>query len=425
MRQTSSVIQDPLLWRGKVLNWLKQFDTFCFFDSSQDKGHPSSYDFLAGAGVKRAYSSSDTTSLAGFHQFLLQKNSWLFGHLGYELATAENIPRKPKEDPLQFPDIVFFEPEVTICLKNNQLQIFAAQSETVLEALRHTSSSLGMPTQLSVTVRHRMEKERYLQTLQQLQYHLHRGDCYEINFCQEFFAEEATMDPFALYARLNLISPTPFSALYRRGGQWLICASPERFLKKTGNTLISQPIKGTLARSSQPNKSLDQERQQLLNSEKEKAENVMIVDLVRNDLSRVCKEGSVQVEELFGIYSFAQVHQMISTITGQLEEGASFADIINATFPMGSMTGAPKKRVLELIEQYEPRKRGIYSGSVGYLAPNGDFDFNVVIRSLVYHAANKYLSWHTGSGITVYSNAEKEWEECRIKASAIEKVLKG
>ncbi|MGZ3851130.1 MAG: chorismate-binding protein, partial [Flavisolibacter sp.] len=161
----------------------------------------------------------------------------------------------------------------------------------------------------------------------------------------------------------------------------------------------------------------------LRNSQKDQSENVMVVDLVRNDLARICREASVKVEELFGIYSFPQVHQMISTVSGRLKEGTGFSRILEATFPMGSMTGAPKHRVMELIDAYEERARGIFSGSVGYVSPEGDFDFNVVIRSIMYNARDHYLSYQVGSGITFYSEPEKEWEECLLKAAAIKKVL--
>lgn len=167
------------------------------------------------------------------------------------------------------------------------------------------------------------------------------------------------------------------------------------------------------------------ERENLLNSQKDRAENVMVVDLVRNDLSRICREGSVRVDELFGIYSFAQVHQMVSTVSGVLPDNYAFPDMLKATFPMGSMTGAPKVSVMKLIDQHEQAKRGIFSGSIGYISPDGDFDLNVVIRSLMYNHSTKYLSCKVGSGITIYSEAAKEWEECLLKAKAIEEVLKG
>ena len=219
------------------------------------------------------------------------------------------------------------------------------------------------------------------------------------------------------------ISPNPFSALYRLNDKYCICASPERYFKKSGNKIFSQPIKGT-AKRNLANPELDEfSKQRLQNSEKEKSENVMVVDLVRNDLSRVCKSGTVKVDELFGIYSFPQVHQMISTISGDLEDGIDWVDVVKATFPMGSMTGAPKRSVLEIIERYESTKRGLFSGAIGYVTPQGDADFNVVIRIILYNQSTQYLSFQVGSAITFYSNAIEEYEECLLKANAMQQVL--
>jgi para-aminobenzoate synthetase component 1 len=276
-----------------------------------------------------------------------------------------------------------------------------------------------------ITVQSRMGREEYIGIIQKLQQHILRGDCYEINFCQEFFAENVSADPLAIYRSLSNMSPNPFAAFYKLDDKYLLCASPERFLKKTGNKIFSQPIKGTWQRNV-ADAVLDKENKELLyNSSKDRSENVMIVDLVRNDLSRICEEGTVTVEELFGIYSFPQVHQMISTISGRLRPGIQFMDAVRATFPMGSMTGAPKRRVMELIEQYEKTRRGIFSGAVGYITPEGDFDFNVVIRSILYNESRRYLSFPAGSGITWYSDPGNEYEECLLKAAAIRKVLMG
>jgi para-aminobenzoate synthetase component 1 len=239
----------------------------------------------------------------------------------------------------------------------------------------------------------------------------------------EFFAEDVKLDPLYCYQSLTTISPNPFSAFYKVNNSYLLCASPERFLRKEENKLISQPIKGTIKRNTTDAADDELLKQQLYKSEKDRSENVMVVDLVRNDLSRVCKEGSVQVDELFGIYSFPQLYQMISTISGEVNETLSFTDVLCATFPMGSMTGAPKRKVMQLIEQYEQSRRGLFSGAVGYISPTDDFDFNVVIRSIFYNAATNYLSYMVGSGITYYSNAEQEYEECLLKADAIRKVL--
>ncbi|MDQ3277477.1 MAG: anthranilate synthase component I family protein, partial [Bacteroidota bacterium] len=231
------------------------------------------------------------------------------------------------------------------------------------------------------------------------------------------------LDPFAVFQNLMAVSPNPFSAFYRQEDKFLLCASPERFLAKRGSRLISQPIKGTIRRDLADRQQDQRLKEALRLSAKEQSENVMVVDLVRNDLTRVCKPASVTVDELFGIYSFPQVHQMISTVSGEIQEGVLFSNILQATFPMGSMTGAPKRRVMQLIDAYEPSARGLFSGSVGYKTPGGDFDFNVVIRSILYNQSNQYLSYLVGSGITFYCDAEQEWEECMLKAEAIKKVL--
>jgi para-aminobenzoate synthetase component 1 len=256
-----------------------------------------------------------------------------------------------------------------------------------------------------------------------LQKHILRGDCYEINFCQEFYAENTIIQPLEVYKKLVDLSPNPFACYYKLNHQFLLCASPERYVKKEDNQIISQPIKGTSKRNNQNSEVDIQHKTTLQNSTKDKSENVMVVDLVRNDLSKICTEGSVKVIELFGIYSFPQVHQMISTISGELKPNTNFAQVLEATFPMGSMTGAPKLKVMQLTEQYEQTKRGIYSGCVGYIAPNGNFDFNVVIRSIMYNATNQYLSYQVGGGITFYSVPEQEYEECLVKAEAMKKVL--
>ena len=211
--------------------------------------------------------------------------------------------------------------------------------------------------------------------------------------------------------------------MYKLDDKFLVCASPERYLKKVGSKIFSQPIKGTSKRNVKDTDEDEKSKKDLIESEKETSENVMVVDLVRNDLSKVCVEGSVKVEELFGVYSFPQVHQMISTVSGTVSAQVKFTDILKATFPMGSMTGVPKKRVMGLIEQYEKTKRGLFSGSLGYINPEGDFDFNVVIRSILYNQSAKYVSIQAGSAITYYSDAEKEYDECLLKIEAMKKVL--
>ena len=202
----------------------------------------------------------------------------------------------------------------------------------------------------------------------------------------------------------------------------MLSASPERYLKKVGEKVISQPIKGTAKRSFD----IEQDaflKKELKNSAKERSENIMIVDLVRNDLSHTATKGSVVVEELCQVYTFKQVHQMISTIISKVDATVSPVEIIKTTFPMGSMTGAPKVSAMKIIEELEVTKRGLYSGAVGYFTPTGDFDFNVVIRSILYDAKKQYLSFSVGSAITAQSIPENEYEECLLKAKAMFEVL--
>jgi para-aminobenzoate synthetase component 1 len=403
-----------------LLNWAARFGNFCFLDNSGYAMAQQQYECLLAAGVKQSVQAGENTWQDV--NALIAKKGWVFGHLSYE-AAHHLYGLTPKKDEVGFPLFYFFQPQMVISLKGDQLSIKGENVERVFQEIEATAITAAKCFN-SLLMEPRLQKEAYIQTIQQLQAHIQRGDCYEINFCQEFFAEGATINPVDVYRQLVQLSPNPYSAFYRVHDQYLICASPERFLARKGRRLLSQPIKGTAQRSW--DKVIDEQlKNELLQSQKERSENVMIVDLVRNDLSRICKEGSVQVDELFGIYPFPQVHQMISTISGEIEEGMTFSQIMEATFPMGSMTGAPKRRVMELIHQYEPVSRGIFSGAVGYIAPGGDFDFNVVIRSIMYNAATAYLSYQTGSGITFYADAEREWEECLLKGEAIKKVLTG
>lgn len=415
--------------KQKVLNWAQRFNTFCFLDNHQYQFLPHSQECLLGAGVKRQLKANAGNALEQLQEFIGDNQSWLFGHLGYDLKNEIEKVHSSHVDAIGFPDLFFFEPENLVRLTEQEIVIEGANPTLVFEEINNAVSRDILKT-TPPAISSRLSQEEYITAIKKLKEHILRGDCYEINFCQDFFAEDCMIDPLNIYERLSMESPNPFSALYRTNDQWLICASPERFLKKQGNTILSQPIKGTSKRELL-NTELDElNKLDLYHSAKDRSENVMVVDLVRNDLAKICKKGTVKVDELYGIYSFPQVHQMISTISGELTDDISFSEIIHATFPMGSMTGAPKKRVMDLIEQYETTKRGIFSGAVGYISPEGNlptgqagFDFNVVIRSIMYNAATSYLSFKAGSGITFYSDPEMEWEECLLKAAAIKKVL--
>jgi para-aminobenzoate synthetase component 1 len=273
-----------------------------------------------------------------------------------------------------------------------------------------------------IEIKSRISKKDYLQKVDKIQEHIHKGDIYEANFCQEFYAENTRISPLHIYEDLNTISEAPFATFLKIDHQFLLCASPERYLKKEGPKIISQPIKGTAKRFEDHLE--DQKTATALSIDtKERSENIMIVDLVRNDLSKSAKKGSVQVEELCKVSSFKQVHQMISTVVSEIKEDVHLIDVIKDTFPMGSMTGAPKISAMKIIEDLEESKRGLYSGTVGYFTPSGDFDFNVVIRSILYDKEKKYLSFSVGSAITAKSSPEKEYEECLLKAKAMQFVL--
>lgn len=402
-----------------MLNWLRPFSTFCFLDNRHYNIAPHTAECLVAAGVRQCIEGTDIREADAF----FAGEAWLFGHLSYALKNTLHQLPTTKKDRIGFPPFFFFSPQVVLEIKETSITIHADNPEAIFLQVNNLSEETAAPTQTRFTAHPLLTRDAYLQKINALQEHILRGDCYEINFCQEFFAENALLDPFAVFQHLIDVSPNPFSAFYRLQDRYLLCASPERFLAKKGTRLISQPIKGTVKRDVNDAVHDEQLRESLRRSEKERAENVMVVDLVRNDLTRVCQPTTVKVDELFGIYPFPQVHQMISTISGELKEGTAFSQIMEATFPMGSMTGAPKRRVMELIDEFEPSARGIFSGSVGYKAPNDDFDFNVVIRSIMYHAAKRCLSYQVGSGITFYADAEKEWEECMLKAEAIRKVL--
>lgn len=408
-----------------MLSWVNRFNICCFLDSQHYHLPLQSFECIAAAGSVKTLTTAAGTAFEQLQHLYEQNKDWLFGHLSYDLKNETEGLTSNNPDHIGFPDCCFFIPQVVFQLNEKELIIgtFDAGHQTIFHEICSIDPVTEPLQPLPTGITNRISKEEYIHLIRQLQQHILRGDCYEINFCQEFFAENVVIDPLQVYYSLSNASPNPFAAFYKTGERYLLCASPERYLKKTGDKISSQPIKGTSQRNLQDVTEDEKNKEQLYNSAKDRSENVMIVDLVRNDLSKICEEASVQVEELFGVYSFPQVHQLISTISGQLRNDIHFIEAIKATFPMGSMTGAPKKRVVELIEQYEKTRRGIFSGAVGYITPNGDFDFNVVIRSIMYNAANKYLSFQAGSGITFYSDPEKEYEECLLKAAAIKKVL--
>ncbi|MBC6111392.1 anthranilate synthase component I family protein [Pedobacter fastidiosus] len=407
-------------FKYKALNWANQFDVCCFLDSNQYNQAYSEFDFLLAADFQFELKSSSRNSFDDLKAFYEAHQQWVFGFFSYDLKNQIEDLTSNNRDELDFPNLYFFVPKYLIAYKDGIEKVLIGH-DSVLNEIENFEK---IPSKQSgkLEIKSRLSEAEYLTKIDSLKEHISRGDIYEINFCQEFFAEHAEINPLETFEALNRLSPTPFAGFFKVNEHYILSATPERFLCKRGNKLISQPIKGTAKRSLDPAE--DEAIKYALRGDiKEQTENVMIVDLVRHDLTKSAVKGSVKVEELFGIYTFAQVHQMISTISCQLNPEIHFIDAIKNAFPMGSMTGAPKIKAMQLIEQYEETKRGIYSGSFGCINPNGDFDFNVVIRSILYNSESKYLSFQVGGAITYQCNAKKEYEECLLKASAILKVL--
>ena len=342
------------------------------------------------------------------------------GFLTYDVKNDIEALTSHNFDELNWPSLHFFTPQTWLYWRAEQVEIYG-QTAGILDLIL-AQSVPAVPAPQVPAMRPRLPKADYLNAVAAIREDILNGEVYELNLCQEFYAENVTLAPVDVFLRLMAASPAPFAGFVRWHDHFLLCASPERFLARQDSRIISQPIKGTIRRGATPIED-EQQRQTLLNDEKERAENLMIVDLVRNDLARVAQTGTVRVPELFGLYPFRHLWQMISTVTADLRPDTNLADVLRATFPMGSMTGAPKIRAMQLIEHYENSRRGLYSGSIGYVWPNGDFDFNVVIRSLQYRQDTGYLSFQVGSAITYDSDPEREYEECLLKAKALLEVL--
>ncbi len=422
-------IDNTIQFKQQLLTWAQQFREVVFMDSNDYPQQYSSYDCILAIDAFTSIKTDYHNAFEDLKQYQQITKDWLFGYLSYDLKNDVEVLRSNNFDGLDFPDLFFFQPKKIFLLKGNNLEIQYLNmcddevdddfEEIMLQILDFEKESA---TPSAVEVQQRISKENYLEKVSKILEHIHRGDIYEANFCMEFFAENTVIDPLEKFLKLNEISKSPQAVFFKNKTQFLLSASPERYIKKEGDLLISQPIKGTAKRFIDPIE--DEKSKDLLASDpKERAENIMVSDLVRNDLSRTAQKGSVKVEELCGIYSFEQVHQMISTITSKLDDQYAVVDVIKTTFPMGSMTGTPKVSVLKIIEELEETKRGLYSGAVGYFTPNGDFDFNVVIRSILYNQENNYASFSVGSAITSQSIPEKEYEECLLKAKAMREVL--
>lgn len=380
---------------------------FCLLNSNNYKDTYSSLEWKLSYGHRILYIHTHEGAFEKLKSFLSDKNA--YGFLGYDLKNEVESLSSKNPAFIDFPELFFFE-----------------EDNAIEESEGHLNSSQGIdfdwidkastPQEPSAyEINQRVSKAEYIQLIHQIKQHITEGDVYELNYCIPFEINNIEPDPIELYFKLNTRSSNPFSGILKMDHLYILSASPERYLCKRDSKLVSQPIKGTIKKT----EDLERDKQLLLSSEKERAENVMIVDLVRNDLSRSAKTGSIQVEELFGIYTFPQLHQMISTVSAELKEGVDKIDAIKHSFPMGSMTGAPKVKAMELIEKYEVFKRSAYSGAMGYIEANGNFDFNVLIRSIFIDTEAKKLCFNVGSAITIDSDPEQEYEECLLKAKAI------
>jgi para-aminobenzoate synthetase component 1 len=417
----------------KLLQWAQQYETAVWLDSNHhNQGYTSFHSILA----VDEFTSIQTDVVNAFEKLKEYQSitqDYLFGYLSYDVKNATENLTSTNSDGLGFAELFFFQPQKILFIKNNSIEfqyltMVDDEIDTDFEAIctqeikQKNTASTRLENGGNIVIKPRIQKQDYLFKVGEILEHIHKGDIYEANFCQEFYAENTRINPLDIYEDLNTISEAPFATFLKIDNQYLLCASPERYLKKEGAKIISQPIKGTAKRLVDLQE--DQKTATALSKDiKERSENIMIVDLVRNDLSKSAKKGSVRVEELCKVSSFKQVHQMISTVVSELKDDVHLVDVIKDTFPMGSMTGAPKISAMKIIETIEETKRGLYSGTVGYFTPMGNFDFNVVIRSILYDSEKKYLSFSVGSAITAKSTPEKEYEECLLKAKAMQFVL--
>lgn len=405
----------------KLIHWIYQHDHFSLFNGNEYQINHGPFLTFATAGSLKTFIPLGGDPFLQLREFYRSENDWLIGRLSYDLKNSTENLASMNTDRLEADEMVFFIPETLIFMHPDKLEVHSIhEPEDIYREIIHMEQP-GVAN-FNIHFSADMTKEEYVEAVSCIKEHIVEGDFYEMNFCMEFFGRTDRPDLASLYLRLNDISPMPFSVFQRSGGQFLLSASPERFLKKSGKCMIAQPIKGTIRRDNNPDLD-DRLKQQLRNSEKEKAENMMIVDLMRNDLGRSAVAGSVKVPEIFKIYSYSHVHQMISTITATLSDEVHFVDAIRHAFPMGSMTGAPKIKVMEMIDHYEKSKRGLFSGAAGYITPDGDFDFNVLIRSIFYSDITGYMKFCAGSAITYDADPEYEYHECILKTRAMREAL--
>ena len=413
--------------RQQLLQWAQQYDEVAWLDSNEHVQTHGTYSAILAVDAFTALKTDADKAFEKLDEYQTITKDWLFGSLSYDLKNDVEALTSKNIDGLEFPQLYFFQPKKVFLFSQtavtlSYLNMVDDELQEDWDAILATHVTQKTISKQPIQILARTSKGSYLKKVAAMLQHIKRGDIYEANFCQEFFSEGVTLDPTAAFCKLNELSTPPFATFLKLEQQYVLSASPERYLKKEGTQIVSQPIKGTAKRAVSPKEDAAL-MLQLQQDPKERSENIMITDLVRNDLSRVAKRGTVTVQELCKIYTFEQVHQMISTIVCEVPESIRPVEIIKKTYPMGSMTGAPKVSAMKIIEKLEDARRGAYSGAVGYFTPSGDFDFNVVIRSILYNAASQYVSFSVGGAITAKSIPEAEYQECLLKAKAMRQVL--
>ncbi|WP_024480790.1 anthranilate synthase component I family protein [Cellulophaga baltica] len=429
-KKVTYTFEDLPFLKDSILQWAQQYYEVVWLDSNAHKQKYDSFDALIAVDALTSIKTDHKNAFDDLKTYQEQTKDWIFGYLTYDLKNDVEKLESANLDGVEFPELYFFQPKKIIkikgnCLEFDYLNMVDDEIEEDYQTIIKSPPNTGDKTQSSakdIHIKMRIFKDEYFSKVTKMLDHIKHGAIYEANFCQEFYAENYTMDPLKVYQKLNEISKAPFATFLKLDDKFLLCASPERYLKKMGSKLISQPIKGTAKRASNKEED-DKLKERLAQDEKERAENIMIVDLVRNDLSKSAIKGTVAVEELCKVYTFDQVHQMISTVIAHVAADKNPVTIIKDSFPMGSMTGAPKVSAMKIIETLESFKRGLYSGAVGYFSPEGDFDFNVIIRSILYNKSKKYISFSVGSAITAKATPENEYQECLLKAKAMRQVL--
>ena len=407
--------------KKKIILFSEENSNSIFLNSNNN---PKSYDFIFAYGQK-SHIVSSFNSLEKLDEFVEKTNDWIFGFLSYELKNEIENLESHNQVTHTIPNLYFFQPATVILVKKGVVNVLCIPSfnpDLEFNQILNYKNTQKTET-INKNLIQRFEENEYINTIKKIKERIKLGDIYELNFCIDYYAKNINIDPYQSYNNLNLLTESPMSVFFKYNSLYVISSSPERFIKRNNNKITTEPIKGTIRK----NRIRDEDLKNisyLKNNSKELSENHMIVDLVRNDLSKIACKGSVKVKELANLYSFKNVHQLISSVEAEIKESTKFSEILKSSFPMGSMTGAPKIKSMELIDEFEKTQRGIYSGSIGYISPSKNFDFNVVIRSIIYDSDNNTLNINVGSAITFASDPENEYEECKLKAEAMINSLK-